>query len=46
MLHEWVLADQHYWAHELQRLRTQLTLDAAANSHNTVRPAPIHDLSD
>lgn len=46
MLHEWVLADQHYWAHELQRLRAQLTLDAAANSHNTVRPAPIHDLSD
>jgi tetratricopeptide (TPR) repeat protein len=46
MLHAWVLSHQHYWAQELKRLRGQLTLDAAANRHNTVRPAAVHDSSD
>ena len=46
MLHAWVLTRQHYWTKELQRLRTQLTLDATANSLNTVHPAAVQDSSD
>ncbi|GAA0887991.1 hypothetical protein GCM10009121_08720 [Rhodanobacter soli] len=34
-LHAWVLERQHYWRHELDHLRTQLTLDAKAGSGNT-----------
>jgi len=34
-LHEWVLRRQHYWPHELDHLRHQLTLDAEAGSGNT-----------
>lgn len=34
-LHAWVLERQHYWPHELDHLRHQLTLDAAAGSGNT-----------
>ncbi|KZC15287.1 hypothetical protein RHOFW510R12_07930 [Rhodanobacter sp. FW510-R12] len=34
-LHEWVLQRQHYWPHELDHLRHQLTLDAEADSGNT-----------
>lgn len=46
MLHAWVLARQHYWPQELKRLRGQLTLDDAANRHNTVPPAAVHHSSD
>jgi tetratricopeptide (TPR) repeat protein len=45
MLHAWVLTRQRYWSQELQRLRAQLTLDATAPSHNTVRPAAVYDTS-
>jgi tetratricopeptide (TPR) repeat protein len=45
MLHAWVLTRQRYWPQELQRLRAQLTLDATAPSHNTVRPAAVYDTS-
>jgi tetratricopeptide (TPR) repeat protein len=38
-VHEWVLARQHYWQNELARLRLQLTLDANADSANTMEPA-------
>lgn len=34
-LHAWVLERQHYWPHELDHLRHQLTLDATAGSGNT-----------
>lgn len=34
-LHAWVLERQHYWQHELDHLRHQLTLDAEAGSGNT-----------
>ena len=34
-LHTWVLDRQHYWQHELDHLRHQLTLDAKAGSVNT-----------
>ncbi|RCS29029.1 tetratricopeptide repeat protein [Rhodanobacter denitrificans] len=34
-LHAWVLERQHYWPHELDHLRRQLTLDAMAGSGNT-----------
>ncbi|EIL99420.1 tetratricopeptide repeat protein [Rhodanobacter denitrificans] len=34
-LHAWVLERQHYWRHELDHLRNQLTLDAKASSVNT-----------
>ncbi len=34
-LHTWVLERQHYWPDELDHLRRQLTLDAAAGSGNT-----------
>ncbi|MDW2980600.1 tetratricopeptide repeat protein [Rhodanobacter sp. KK11] len=34
-LHEWVLKRQNYWSHELEHLRHQLALDAAANRGNT-----------
>ncbi|MBQ4854467.1 tetratricopeptide repeat protein [Rhodanobacter sp. B2A1Ga4] len=34
-LHAWVLQHQHYWQHELDHLRNQLTLDAKAGSVNT-----------
>jgi tetratricopeptide (TPR) repeat protein len=34
-LHAWVLERQHYWPHELNHLRDQLTLDAKASSGNT-----------
>ena len=34
-LHAWVLERQHYWPHELNHLRNQLTLDAKASSVNT-----------
>lgn len=34
-LHAWVLERQHYWPHELDHLRHQLTLDVAAGSENT-----------
>jgi len=34
-LHEWVLARQGYWPHELAHLRQQLSLDASAKSINT-----------
>jgi tetratricopeptide (TPR) repeat protein len=34
-LHAWVLERQHYWRHELDHLRTQLTLDAKPGSGNT-----------
>jgi protein O-mannosyl-transferase len=34
-LHAWVLGRQHYWRHELDYLRHQLTLDAKAGSVNT-----------
>lgn len=34
-LHAWVLDRQHYWQHELDHLRHQLTLDARAGSVNT-----------
>lgn len=34
-LHAWVLERQHYWQHELDHLRSQLTLDAKAGSVNT-----------
>jgi len=42
MIHEWLLARQHYWPNELARLRKQLRLDANAASANTSRltPAP------
>jgi protein O-mannosyl-transferase len=35
LLHAWVLERQHYWRHELDHLRDQLTLDAKASSVNT-----------
>lgn len=38
MLHEWVLARQNYWPHELARLRQQLSLDAKAKNSNTANP--------
>lgn len=34
-LHAWVLERQHYWQHELDHLRGQLTLDAKAGYVNT-----------
>ncbi|WP_345777214.1 tetratricopeptide repeat protein [Rhodanobacter sp. LX-100] len=34
-LHAWILKRQHYWQHELDHLRHQLTLDAEAGSGNT-----------
>jgi len=34
-LHEWVLKRQHYWPHELDHLRHQLTLNAEVSSGNT-----------
>jgi len=34
-LHAWVLERQHYWPHELDHLRRQLILDAAAGSRDT-----------
>lgn len=34
-VHAWVLERQHYWSHELDHLRHQLTLDAEASSGNT-----------
>lgn len=34
-LHAWVLEHQHYWQHEMDHLRSQLTLDAKAGSVNT-----------
>lgn len=34
-LHAWVLDRQHYWQHELDHLRHQLTLDVKAGSVNT-----------
>jgi protein O-mannosyl-transferase len=40
MLHEWVLARQDYWPHELTRLRQQLTLDAKAGNTNTAHSNP------
>lgn len=39
MLHDWILARQHYWPHELAHLRNQLALDAKASSTNTA-PSP------
>ena len=45
-LHTWVLERQHYWPHELDHLRNQLTLDAKASSVNTsshsLRPGVPH----
>jgi len=35
MLHEWILAQQGYWPHELAHLRNQLNLDAKASNTNT-----------
>ena len=40
MIHEWVLARQHYWPHELSRLRHQLSVDAKAANTNTAPPFP------
>jgi hypothetical protein len=37
MLHAWILAQQHYWPHELVHLRRQLSLDVKANTSNTFR---------
>jgi len=37
MLHEWVLARENYWPHELARLRRQLSLDANASEPNTAQ---------
>ena len=37
MLHEWVLARQGYWSHELAHLRNQLNLDAKVDNTNTAR---------
>jgi len=39
-LHAWVLERQHYWQHELDHLRNQLTLDAKAGSVNTSSHSP------
>lgn len=45
-LHAWVLARQHYWPHELARLRHQLRLDAEAARANTAAsakdPSTVH----
>jgi tetratricopeptide (TPR) repeat protein len=35
MLHDWVLARENYWPHELAHLRHQLMLDAGSQSINT-----------
>ena len=35
MLHEWVLARQGYWPHELAHLRNELNLDAKVSNTNT-----------
>lgn len=40
MLHEWVLARQDYWPHELARLRQLLTLDANTGNTNTAHSNP------
>jgi len=40
MLHDWVLARQNYWPHELTHLRSQLSLDVKAGSKNTAYPSP------
>jgi len=37
MVHEWILARQGYWPHELAHLRNQLNLDAKASNANTAR---------
>jgi protein O-mannosyl-transferase len=39
-LHDWVLARQDYWPHELAHLRQQLSLDARVQSINTSPPTP------
>jgi len=38
MLHEWVLARQNYWPHEMAHMRQQLSLDAARQRTNTANP--------
>lgn len=35
LLHQWVLARENYWPHELLHLRNQLTLDAKVDNDNT-----------
>lgn len=44
-LHAWVLERQHYWRHELDHLRNQLTLDARVGSMNTPEHSPKPDTS-
>lgn len=40
MLHDWILARQNYWPHELAHLQNQLALDAKAANTNTAPSLP------
>jgi hypothetical protein len=40
MLHDWILARQNYWPHELSHLRQQLSSDAKAASAHTANSNP------
>jgi tetratricopeptide (TPR) repeat protein len=43
-LHAWVLDRQHYWRHELDHLRNQLTLDVKAGSGNTPKYSSLQGM--
>lgn len=43
MLHEWVLARQDYWPHEISRLRQQLESDAKTTDVDAVHPDAHQD---